>query len=222
MGVLMLNEEKLGPLTPRQRKSLAAVRDDSDRLHRIIENLLSMGRIESGGNRFQTRRMTAQEIVGLAVETVRAGFAEKDIRLSITIPHDLPAVLADPSCIEVALGNLLSNALKFTRRGGEVRILVHADDDTALTFDVADTGPGIPPEHASRIFDRFYRVPQKDGPTGAGLGLAISKEIVEAHGGRMWFASDASGSTFSFTIPLAGPTNSPPTALANASVGTLT
>jgi len=222
MGVLMLNEEKLGPLTPRQRKSLAAVRDDSDRLHRIIENLLSMGRIESGGNRFQTRRMTPQEIVGLAVETVRVGFAEKDIRLSITIPHDLPAVSADPSCIEVALGNLLSNALKFTRRDGEVRILVHADDETALTFDVADTGPGIPPEHASRIFDRFYRVPQKDGPTGAGLGLAISKEIVEAHGGRMWFTSDASGSTFSFTIPLAGPTTSPPAALANASVGTLT
>jgi two-component system, NtrC family, sensor histidine kinase KinB len=201
LGVMMLSEEKIGPLTPRQRKSLGAVRDDSDRLHRIIENLLSIGRIESGGERFQTRRMTAQEIVGPAVESVRSGFAEKSVRLSIVIPSDAPPVLADPSCIELALGNLLSNALKFTPPGGEVSVSVHADN-SALTFDVTDSGPGIPAEHTSRIFERFYRIPQKDGPTGAGLGLAISKEIVEAHGGRIWFKSDASGSIFSFAIPL--------------------
>jgi NtrC-family two-component system sensor histidine kinase KinB len=202
MGVLMLGEEKLGPLTERQRKSLGAVRDDSDRLHRIIENLLSMGRIESGGERFQTRRMTAEEIVSLAVESLRIGFDEKNIRLSISIPHELPGVMADPSCIELALSNLLSNALKFTPTGGEVSVTVHADA-SSLVFEVRDTGPGIPPEHTARIFERFYRVPLKDGPTGAGLGLAISKEIVEAHGGRIWFQSDASGSAFSFAIPIA-------------------
>jgi NtrC-family two-component system sensor histidine kinase KinB len=200
MGILMLGEEKLGPLTARQRKSLGAVRDDSDRLHRIIENLLSIGRIESGGDRFQTRRMTAEEIVIPAVESLRSGFREKDIHFLVSLPHDLPPVMADPCCIELALTNLLSNALKFTPLRGEVSLAVQVDG-SALVFEVKDNGPGIPADHATRIFERFYRVPLKDGPAGAGLGLAISKEIVEAHGGRIWFTSDASGSTFSFAIP---------------------
>jgi signal transduction histidine kinase len=202
MGILMLGEEKLGPLTARQRKSLAAVRDDSDRLHRIIENLLSIGRIESGGDRFQTRLMTAEEIVSPALESLRNGFRERDIHLSVSLPHDLPSVMADPSCIELALTNLLSNALKFTPPRGEVSVAVYVDG-ADLVFEVKDNGEGIPAEHATRIFERFYRVPLKDGPAGAGLGLAISKEIVEAHGGRIWFQSDASGSTFSFAIPAA-------------------
>ena len=202
MGVLMLGEEKLGPLTPRQRKSLAMVRDDSDRLHRIIENLLSMGRIESGGERFRTRPMTAHEIVAPAVESLRVGFADKQIALAVQIAPDLPPVMADPSCIEVALGNLLSNALKFTHPGGQVSLDVHADV-AALLFEVKDTGPGIPAEHASHIFERFFRVPRPDGPAGAGLGLAIAKEIVEAHRGRIWFDTNTGGSSFTFTLPLA-------------------
>jgi two-component system, NtrC family, sensor histidine kinase KinB len=201
MGVMMLGEEKLGPLTPRQRRSLNAVRDDSDRLHRIIENLLSMGRIEAGGQRFQTRPMTADEIVALATESLRVGFAEKGVLLSIRIAPDLPPVSADPSCIELALGNLISNALKFTPSGGEVSLAVHTEAN-ALAFEVKDHGPGIPPEHQPRIFERFYRVPSKEGPGGAGLGLAISKEIVEAHGGRIWFDSHTGGSAFGFTLPL--------------------
>jgi NtrC-family two-component system sensor histidine kinase KinB len=200
MGVLMLNEEKLGPLTSRQRKSLNAVREDSDRLHRIIENLLSMGRLEAGGEKFQTQRMTAEEIVRLAVESVRPGIGEKGIRLQIELAPDLPSVMADPSCIELALGNLLSNALKFSPPGGQVRVAAQSDAN-ALTFEVQDNGPGIPQEYAARIFQRFFRVPQTGGPAGAGLGLAISKEIVEAHGGRIWFNSIAGGSTFCFTIP---------------------
>jgi NtrC-family two-component system sensor histidine kinase KinB len=202
MGVLMLSEEKLGTLTDRQRRSLNAVRDDSDRLHRIIENLLSIGRIEAGGDRFHARRITAREIVNPAVDSVRSAMAEKGIHLSIDMPEQLPEVMADPSCIELALGNLLSNALKFTPAGGAVHIAVQCDGN-ALQFDVTDTGPGIPAEHAARIFQRFYRIPREEGPVGAGLGLAISKEIVEAHGGRIWFKSDTAGSAFSFTIPVA-------------------
>jgi signal transduction histidine kinase len=74
----------------------------------------------------------------------------------------------------------------------------------SVIFEVRDTGRGIPAEHAHRIFERFYRVVQKDGPTGAGLGLAISREIVQAHGGRIWFTSDGGGSVFSFSMPVVG------------------
>jgi signal transduction histidine kinase len=210
MGVLMLSEEKIGPLTPRQRRSLDAVRNDSDRLHRIIENLLSMGRIEAGGQRFQTRPMSAEEIVALATESLRVGFAEKVVRLSISIAPHLAPVSADPSCIELALGNLVSNALKFSPSGSEVCLTVHAESD-ALAFEVKDNGPGIPAEHQSRIFERFFRVPSKEGPGGAGLGLAISKEIVEADGGRIWFESDNRGSTFGFTLPFMSPDAPPAT-----------
>ncbi len=203
MGVLMLSEEKLGPLTVNQRRSLAAVREDSDRLHRIIENLLSMGRIEAGGNRFQARRMTANEVVEPAIEMIRSAAAEKDICITAKIDHHLPEFLADPSCLEVALGNLLGNAVKFTPRGGKVGISVRGEGGSVI-FEVRDTGRGIPAEHAHRIFERFYRVVQKDGPTGAGLGLAISREIVQAHGGRIWFTSDGGGSVFSFSMPVVG------------------
>jgi NtrC-family two-component system sensor histidine kinase KinB len=202
MGVLMLAEEKLGPLTPRQRKSLSAVRDDSDRLHRIIENLLSMGRIEAGGARFQMRKMTAEEILSMGVDSMRGSFEEKQIRLHVNIGENLAEVLADPSCIGLALGNLVSNAMKFTPTGGEVSVTVGTGEG-GLEFKVTDTGIGLSPQHAGRVFDRFYRVPNKDGPSGAGLGLAISKEIVEAHGGRIWFTSSSSGSSFSFIIPIA-------------------
>jgi signal transduction histidine kinase len=208
MGVLMLAEEKLGPLTATQRRSLAAVRDDSDRLHRIIENLLSIGRIEAGAAQIQARRVTAREIVTPAIESIRAAADERNIALTIRLAHDLPDIHADGPCIELALVNLLSNAVKFTPPGGSVVLSVRSIEN-ALEFLVEDTGPGIAPEHAARIFQRFYRAPRKEGPSGAGLGLAIAKEIVETHEGRIWFRSMASGSAFGFSIPALPPNAEP-------------
>ncbi|HMB96757.1 MAG TPA: ATP-binding protein, partial [Tepidisphaeraceae bacterium] len=200
MGVILMAEEKLGPLTPRQQTSLAAVREDAERLHRIIENLLSMGRIEAGETQFQFQSMAAREIVSQAVDPLRASFAEKGVRLEIELADDLPSIRADPSCVGLAVTNLLSNALKFTPAGGDVRVSADANEHS-LTLSVSDTGPGIPDEYASRIFEKFFRVPQRDGPTGAGLGLAIAKEIVEAHGGTIRFESSA-GTTFTLTFPV--------------------
>ena len=201
MGITMLADGTLGPLTSVQQRSLDAARDDSDRLHRIIENLLNMSRIEAGAARFEFCRMTVDQIVSQVDEALRRGFAEKNIRLTIEVPAGLPPVMADPSCIGLALTNLVSNALKYTPRGGNTRVTAGSPDGF-LTLTVSDTGPGIPEKYAQHIFEKFFRLPSKDGPPGAGLGLAITREIVQAHGGWVRYrAAEHGGSEFSFGLP---------------------
>jgi len=200
MAVMLLIDEKCGPLVPRQKQLLSAARQDSDRLYGIIENLLNLSRIESGGAQFQFQPMRAEQIIGPAVESLRDGFSQSHIRIEqASIPDALEA-LADPTCVGLVLTNLLSNALKFTPAGGEVHVGAE-EDGNFVAFTVADTGPGIPPEYACRIFDKFFRIPRRNSPTGAGLGLAIAKEIVEAHGGHIEFAPrTGGGSIFRFTL----------------------
>jgi signal transduction histidine kinase len=201
MGILMLDQGILGPMSPAQQKSLASTREETDRLYRIIENLLSMSRIESGQAHFQFSPMSAREIVSLALEPMRSRFTEKNVRLELDIADGEAVALADASCIGLAVENLLTNALKFTSAGGVVRVCVeqNANPDD-IVFTVSDTGPGIPSEYADKIFEKFFRVARKEGPTGAGLGLAIAREIVQAHGGKIHLRGDR-GSTFVITLP---------------------
>jgi len=199
MALALTVNQKLGMLTPKQTKVLTAAREDSERLHAIIENLLNMSRIEAGNVKFQFRRMTAQEVVSLAVDPLAAGFSEKGIRLVVEIAPDLGTVQADPSCVGLALTNLLSNALKFTPTGGSVQVDVEQNRDD-LIFTVSNSGPGIPAEYADRIFEKFFRIPQKEGPTGAGLGLSIAKDIIEAHGGNIQLLGNG-GNTFVLKLP---------------------
>jgi signal transduction histidine kinase len=208
MGILMLDQGTLGPLTASQQKSIASTRIEADRLYRIIENLLSMSRIESGQAHFDFLPMSAREIVTLAAEPMRSRFVEKNVRLELDLPDGDAVASADPSCIGLAVENLLSNALKFTPPGGIARVAVtHPENPREILFTVSDTGPGIPAEYADKIFQKFFRVARKDGPTGAGLGLAIAREIIQAHGGQLSLRG-GSGSTFEFTLPRINPAKS--------------
>jgi signal transduction histidine kinase/HAMP domain-containing protein len=201
MCLSLLANDKLGVIAPKQRQLVTAAREDSDRLYRIIDNLLQMSRIEAGRAQFQFRPMGASEIVAGALDSQRPAFMEKKLRVSISISEPSPKVVADPGTINSALGNLLSNALKFTPSGGEVRVSVEPEEEM-VRFSVADSGPGIAQNYQSRIFEKFFRVPTASGPSGAGLGLSIVKEIVEAHGGRVGFHCGVEGgSTFYFTLP---------------------
>jgi len=213
MALKMLTGDQFGPLTAKQAKLLEAARQDSDRLYRIIENLMNISRIESGRVEFHFRPMPPRDIVSMAADPMRSAFNEKHIELEIDLPAQLPLVRADPGVITSALSNLLSNALKFTRAGGRVRIVAAADEGR-VCFSVTDTGPGIPDEFAGRIFDKFFRVPTKEGPGGAGLGLAIAKDVVEAHGGRIdLLPCNGSGSTFRFFLPICDEEANQPSAL---------
>jgi signal transduction histidine kinase len=190
-------------LPPNQRKMLEVAKADSDRLYRTIDELLSLSRMESGRAQFQFRDLNPRNIVISSVDPLRAMFADKLLRLNVQVGDDLPAVRADPVSVNSALTNLLSNALKFTPAGGEVTVAAEEIGDQ-IRFSVTDSGPGIPGEFRSRIFEKFFRVPAPAGPSGAGLGLNIAKNIIEAHGGQIEFiCPDTGGTIFRFQIPMA-------------------
>jgi NtrC-family two-component system sensor histidine kinase KinB len=201
MGVHLLLEERLGSLTAAQNDILTAVREDSDRLHLIVVNLLDMGRIESGRAMMELKPEPAEKIVADATEQIITAFHDKGVSLTTQLPDGLPSVLVDDTRIGHVFSNLLGNALKFTPPGGQVTISAEARPDGFVQFTIADTGSGISQQFQNRIFERFFRVPGQTGQTGAGLGLAIAREIVEAHGGTVSVESvEGEGSKFSFTL----------------------
>jgi histidine kinase len=162
--------------------------------------------MEAGRATFTMRALRPRDIVEQALDPIAGAFAEKKITLDIQTPEDLPDVQADPAGIGSALTNLLTNALKYTPCGGRVKVAVGIEGDS-VAFSVADTGPGIPEQYASRIFDKFFRVPTNGGPPGAGLGLSITKTIIAAHGGRIDFTCpDTGGSVFRICLPIPVPT----------------
>jgi NtrC-family two-component system sensor histidine kinase KinB len=202
MASHLLLEERVGPLNNKQTELLMAARDDADRLQKIIEDLLDMGRLESGGVKLDLRPESPEKLVTDAVNPLESSFHDKGVHLEIDVPADAPMVLADAQRIEHVFTNLLTNALKFTNPGGRVRVFIEPEE-TVVRFVVEDTGIGIPQEHLGRVFERFFRVPRNQ-PPGAGLGLAIAKEIVEVHGGSMAVRStEGEGSRFSFALPCA-------------------
>ena len=208
LGLLITTISPL--LSPNQRRMLEVAKADSDRLYRTIDDLLSISRIESGRMQYQFRPMPPGEIVRTAVDPLRQLFDEKHLRLHVTIPEDLPLIKADAVAVNSALTNLLSNALKFTPGGGEVNVSV-GEDENGVAFSVADTGPGIPPEFRGRIFEKFFRVPVAGGPTGAGLGLSVAKNIIEAHSGHLEFTCPSDGGViFRFRLPSFQPAVVPP------------
>ncbi len=200
MAVHLLLEEKIGPLLPEQSDLLVDARDDLDRLHKIIEGILDIARIESGRVEMKLQKMSPFQIAQASAAPLEAAFRDKHIDFELDVPPELPEVWADPSRINLVLTNLLSNALKFTAAGGEVRVSA-AEDDRMVAFTVRDNGAGIPQAYRGRIFEKFFRVPGQKAESGAGLGLAIAKEVVEAHGGTIGCESrEGKGSAFSFTL----------------------
>ena len=200
MAVHLLLEERLGPLTPKQAELLVAAREDSDRLHNILNNLLDISRIESGKVEMNFRKISPRSLVFEAIEPFQMDFKDRGVTLGTEIPDDLPEVWADTARMNHVFANLLSNALRYTPPGGKVTVLGKADEGW-VQFSVSDTGKGIPSQYLPRIFEQFFQVPDQGAQTGAGLGLAIVKEIVEAHGGTIKVESRlGEGSTFTFTL----------------------
>ena len=137
-----------------------------------------------------------------AMEPFIAEAKDKGLTIINAVPGDLPAALADREKMNQAFANLFSNALRFTSPGGSVTVRASSERDHVVFF-VEDTGTGIPAEHLGHVFEPFYRVPGQDAKSGVGLGLAIVREIVNAHGGEVGVESEVGkGSSFHFTLPL--------------------
>ena len=202
LAINILLSEKIGPLSDKQSEVLEAAREDSDRLYRVIEDLLDISRIESGRAGIRLQPMNPEDLVLQVTDKVRAAFVDHGINLNLEVPGDVPPVLADPGRIPLVFDNLLSNALKYTPIGGQVRVTARREDGL-VRFAVEDTGIGIEPQYLTRVFEKFFRVPGQEH-IDSGLGLTIAKEIVEAHGGSIEAASQVGkGTKFSFTLQAA-------------------
>jgi two-component system, NtrC family, sensor histidine kinase KinB len=201
MGVHLLLEGALGELTDQQNEVLQACRQDCERLDNLMRDLLDLSRIEARESRLQLATVSARDLLTTAVKELRPQVEVKGLVLTVNAPVELPWVSVDRLQIERVVSNLVINALRHTERG-EINISAEQRDRN-LAVSVCDTGSGIPDEYLPHIFDKFVQVP--DAPTGgAGLGLTISKSIVEAHGGQMSVQSEVGrGTTFTFTLPLA-------------------
>jgi two-component system sensor histidine kinase KdpD len=194
--------EQEAQLDATARRELAqAIEEEADRLNRLVHNLLEMTRLESGGIRVQKDWESLEEVLGSALVRVEKWLGKR--RVDIRLPPDLPLVPLDPLLIEQVLINLLDNAIKYTPADTAIEISATvADHSVAVT--VADRGAGFAPGEESRVFDKFFRGQHAGGHTGAGLGLAIARGIVEAHGGEITAeARPEGGALFRFTLPLA-------------------
>jgi signal transduction histidine kinase len=203
MGVHLLLEGAAGELTAQQQEVLAACREDCERLEKLMRALLDLSRIESGAEQPHPVPLRAAARIKAAAESLRPQVEAKGIAFHVDVPPDAPTVFADHEQIERVINNLVTNAVRYTPRGGEISITAAPRNTGVLAISVSDTGRGIPPEYLPRIFDKFVQVPHAPSG-GAGLGLAISERIVEAHGGQISAQSEIGrGSTFTFTLPVA-------------------
>ncbi len=201
MAVHLLLEEVVGPLVPKQVELLLVARQDADRLLGMVNDLLDLTRIEQGRVELDRHPASAADLVREAVERFEAKARDAEITLDASSLPRLPAVLVDRDRVGYVFDNLVGNALAHTDRGGTIRLSADPDG-TFVRFAVADTGAGIPAEHLPQVFEKFYRVPGSRSRGGAGLGLAITREIVAAHGGQIDVESrPGGGSTFTFTLP---------------------
>ncbi|MHB0868751.1 MAG: ATP-binding protein [Chloroflexota bacterium] len=185
-----------------RQELLRDVDEESDRLYRLVENLLDFSRAEAGVLRLTTEPVQVEKLAARVVAEV--GARASGHRFTLAFPSFLPLAEADPLRLEQVLRNLLDNAVKYSPRGGEV-LVSGAVSEGMLTVVVEDHGIGISAQDRKRVFDRFQRASDaRVGQTGGvGLGLAICRRLVEAHGGRIWVESEQGrGSTFVFTLPL--------------------
>ena len=187
---------------PAARRFLGRIETEVDALTQMAQELLELTRIESGQVPLELTAASPQELLASAAERMRAQAERAGLALRTECPAGLRAVRADPPRLAQVLVNLIHNAVKFTRPGGEVVLSAQAEGEF-VRFAVRDTGVGIPPDDLPRIFERFYKADRARSSGGTGLGLSICRHLVEAHGGRIWAESEEGvGSTFYFTLPL--------------------
>jgi PAS domain S-box-containing protein len=180
------------------------IADEAKRLSRLINDLLDLSKLDTGGLEWTFRKADPRELIGHVASLSQADMRSRDLELSVTVADGVPEINVDRDKFVQVLNHLLSNAMKFTPRGGHITIEIERHDADFVCVSVCDDGIGIAAEHQGIIFDRFKQIGNvlTDRPQGTGLGLPICKEIVEYIGGKIWVESElGKGSRFSFTVP---------------------
>ncbi|NTU42012.1 MAG: HAMP domain-containing histidine kinase [Nitrospirales bacterium] len=204
MGTSQLREGIGGSLSEKQERIMTIIAEECDRLIGLINSLLDLSKMEAGMVRFNLSESDIVPILWRACELIEPLARAKEISLVREIPEIMPAVVMDGDRVLQAVLNFLGNAVKFTPQGGQVTVSCRENDGT-VEVSVSDTGTGIPKEELSFVFDKFHQTSSSLSYQlkGTGLGLAIAKQIITAHGGRIWAeSSEGQGSSFIFSLPL--------------------
>lgn len=196
-----LIDEVLSPSPETYQK----IYQEANRMQRIIDDLQNLSRVESGNYELDIAQIQIAPVIESAIRTLQSQYEDKNVSLESQIETNLPNTTADPVRIQQVLINLIGNALQYTPEGGHVLVsAVH--EGSEILVKVRDDGIGLTPEDLELIFNRFYRVDKSRSRAGggSGIGLTISKHLVEAHGGKIWAESDGEGqgSAFIFTLPV--------------------
>ena len=205
MAVYLLLEERIGALNPKQTELLIASRDDAERLLDLINNLLDLAKLESGASVSERRAQSPEALVRRAVQDARDLASAAGVKLTMHVDGNLPPVAIAADQLSHVFSNLISNAAKHSPPGEEIMVAAREEGGgRVVRFSVTDHGPGIPAAERERVFEKFYRVPGEPRE-GAGLGLAICREIVRAHDGQIGVtaAPGGRGSEFFFVLPAA-------------------
>jgi two-component system sensor histidine kinase GlrK len=196
-----------GHLTSKQRKLVSIIKEEGERLIRSVDALLDLSKMEAGMLTYNFERHDLAPLIRQSIAEIEPVAESKKIRVSFNIEENLPHPNVDDERILQVLRNLLSNGVKFTPDGGEVRLSVRAaighSKNGVIEISVTDTGPGISEQNIGKIFHKFEQISTELAPKGTGLGLSIAKHVVDAHGGKIWAESNpGKGSKFTFTLPL--------------------
>lgn len=196
----LLEDERVGTLTPEQKELVQNLKEDNKRLLRILSELLDMSQVESGKIQLNLQEVQPWGIIDKALAAVQNAAKQKNITIQKQIADNIPAIKADADKTTWVLNNFLTNAIRYSLENGEIIVNIQQEGNN-VQFAVQDFGKGIDPQFKDKIFDRYFKIPGTK--EGTGLGLAICKEFIEAQGGAITVDSDyGKGSRFSFTLPI--------------------
>lgn len=202
--IQIILKQKLGDINEEQRKSLEVVLRNANRLDHLIQDILDISRLDSGTMRFIPEQTNVKTMMTETVETMKSPADMKHIKINTIVEEHLPDLTVDRERITQVIINLLNNAIKFSSDNSNININIRKEKDEIL-FEIQDFGRGIPEDQLGNIFDAFYQVKHSEDKKlgGVGLGLAISRGIILAHGGRIWVESTLDkGSKFKFSLPI--------------------
>lgn len=203
LAVHLLLEEIVGPLLEAQKDLLIDARENTERLVRIVDQMLSMAKLEHDREHLEVSPQDPAQLMRTAAEQVHPMMSGKRLLFELADATSIPPIAADPQRLGQVLNNLLVNAATYTESGGQITLSVRPIDNGRVELAVKDSGVGIPPEYLPHVFDKFFRIPGQSRGPGAGLGLAIVREIVTAHGGDIVCESEpGKGTTFRIYMPV--------------------
>lgn len=205
MSLRLMQDQRVGELNAEQKKLTSAMKDEVKRLLKMVNELLNLSKIESGGEIYKYQEISVDELIDASITPMLMQFEQNKIIFDLKVEEALPKLKLDVNKIAWVIINLLNNAVRYSGHGGEIKFTVSRENDF-IKFSIKDKGIGIKPEYLDKIFQKFVQVNKSNSDNqykGVGLGLAIAKEFIEAHHGNIYVKSEyGKGSEFSFTLPI--------------------